>query len=375
MLETYIYHGKEKLRCGYTTGSCAVAAVKAALTMLLSGQRQEKVSLMTPKGIELCLDVTDIDMQQDFVQCAVQKDSGDDPDITDGIFVYAKVSKIPAGIVIDGGQGVGRVTREGLDQPVGNAAINSTPRSMMQTVAAELAERYDYYGGVQIIISVPEGEKLAEKTFNPRMGIVGGISIIGTSGIVEPMSSQALLDTIALEMKQRRAEGEKHLILTLGNYSESFLAVQKPEALDKAVKCSNFVGDAIDMALANDFESILLVGHIGKLVKLGAGIMNTHSKEADGRMEVLTTCGVLAGLETEILRKIPACVTVDEALGIFETQGVLEPVLDILLSRIQFYLDAKVKQAVPVGAVLFSNKYGILGRTAGCRSVEGGQVL
>ncbi len=370
MLEEYIYHGQEKLRCGYTTGSCAVAAAKAALAMLLSGNVCENVSLMTPKGIMLYLDVLEIDLQQAYVSCAVKKDAGDDPDITDGVFVYAKVSKCDSGILIDGGEGVGRVTKEGLDQPVGNAAINSTPRRLMREMVMELSQQYHYDGGVQIIISVPGGEALAKKTFNPRLGISGGISIIGTSGIVEPMSTQALLDTIALEMRQRRAQGDRHLILTLGNYSQRFLVQEMPDIQDKSVKCSNYIGQSIDMALQNQFESILIVGHIGKLVKLGAGIMNTHSKEADGRMEVIVTCGVIAGVRTEILKKIPSCVTVDEALGILDREHVMAPVMDVLLCRIQYYLDAKVRSTLPVGAVLFSNTYGMLGCTQGYSDIK-----
>ncbi|MDE5965328.1 MAG: cobalt-precorrin-5B (C(1))-methyltransferase CbiD, partial [Lachnospiraceae bacterium] len=221
----------------------------------------------------------------------------------------------------------------------------------------------DYAGGFCVELSAPSGVDLAAKTFNPYMGIVVGISIIGTSGIVEPMSSKAILDTIALEMKQRRAEGDSELLLTLGNYSETFLSEYMPDMGRKAVKCSNFIGEAIDMAMEYDFERILLVGHIGKLVKLGAGIMNTHSSQADGRMEVLVTCGVLAGVQPELLRQIPGCVTVDDAISVYMAQDVWQPVFDVLLERIQFHLDRKVKGALPVGAVLFSNKYGMLGRT------------
>lgn len=363
MLEEYIYHGKEKLRCGYTTGSCAAAAAKAAASMLLSGERIEEVSLITPKGIPLFLAVRDITVGEDTVSCGIQKDSGDDPDVTAGIMIYAGVKKRASGILIEGGEGIGRVTRAGLDQPVGAFAINSTPRRMIEQELEAVSEEYGYDAGFLVTIWAPEGVTLAKKTFNPRMGIEGGISIIGTSGIVEPMSSQALVDTIELEIRQRRAEGDRDLLLTLGNYSESFLAKEMPEQLDRSVKCSNFIGDAILLGLANGFESILIVGHIGKLVKLGAGIMNTHSKEGDGRMEVLVCCGLLADCDADVLKRIPDCVTVDEALGIFEEQGKLEQVMEILLKRIQFYLDEKVKHEVPISAVLFSNRFGLLGRT------------
>ncbi|MBQ3692387.1 MAG: cobalt-precorrin-5B (C(1))-methyltransferase, partial [Clostridia bacterium] len=180
MLEEYIYHGKQKLRCGYTTGSCAAAAAKAACEMLITGEIVGTVELMTPKGILLNLDVLDIEINSEFVSCAIQKDSGDDPDITNEILVYARCEKIPFGIEIDGGVGIGRVTKKGLDQPVGAAAINSVPRRMIENAVTEICEKYDFHGGIRVVVSIPKGVELAKKTFNPRLGIEGGISVIGT---------------------------------------------------------------------------------------------------------------------------------------------------------------------------------------------------
>jgi len=363
VLEQYIYHGKEKLRCGYTTGSCAAGAAKAAVRMLLSGTAVTREELLTPKGVRLELTLEDVCLEAGRARCAVRKDSGDDPDVTNGILVYAEATRIPQGIEIDGGEGVGRVTRPGLDQPVGNAAINSTPRAQITGAVREMQELYEDRGGIRIVISVPGGAELAARTFNPRMGIEGGISIIGTSGIVEPMSNQALIDTIAVEERMRRAEGHRSLLVTIGNYSEQFLEQELPQILPGSVKCSNFIGEAIDTALGLEFEELLLVGHIGKLVKLGAGIMNTHSAQADGRMEVLVTCGVLAGVPIEILRRIPECVTVDAALDILEQHGCRERVMEILTERVQYHLEARVKGQMRIGAILFSNRYGILGKT------------
>lgn len=364
MLEEYIYRGKEKLRCGYTTGSCAAAAAKAAAEMLISGSRLSAVQINTPKGILLDLDVLDAEISDNYAECAIKKDSGDDPDITDGILVYAKVSRLSFGTEITGGKGVGIVTKAGLDQPVGEYAINSVPRKMITLAVSETAEKYDYHGGFKVKISVPEGEKLAEKTFNPRMGIVGGISIIGTSGIVEPMSNSALIDTIRLEEKMRRAEGKKTLLLTLGNYSEGYIQRSMPFALEKSVKCSNFIGEALDIALELGFEGVLIIGHMGKLVKLGAGIMNTHSSQADGRMDVLVTCGLLAGADSEILKKLPDCVTVDAAIDILKTSGKLEKTLEILADRAESYLNAKVKNSIEIGAIMFSDKHSVTVKTS-----------
>ncbi len=364
MFKRYIYHGKEKLRCGYTTGSCAAAAAKAAAEMLLTGDIVSSVSIMTPKGVALEPDVYNCRIEKDYAVCSVVKDSGDDPDITNGISVFAKAEKIPSGVEICGGEGIGTVTAKGLDQPVGAAALNSVPRKMIKEAVSEIAEENDYYGGFKITVSVPGGEELARKTYNPRMGIEGGISIIGTSGIVEPMSSAALVETIRMEERVRRAEGLKNLLLTIGNYSDDFLTEKMPHIPDKGVKCSNYIGEAIDAALEYGFESILIVGHIGKLVKLGAGIMNTHSAQADGRMDVLVTCGVLAGADIKILQKIPDCVTVDAALEILQSAGVLEKVSEILMQKAEYYLNAKVKNSVKIGALMFSNKFGIIGQTS-----------
>ena len=364
MAEQYIYRGGQKLRCGYTTGSCAAAASGAAAEMLISGEISEFSEIMTPKGVPLKLEVLDATISTDYAKCAIKKDSGDDPDITNGILVYAKVSRISDGVEIVGGEGIGKVTKAGLDQPIGEAAINSVPRKMIAAAVEKTAEMYDYHGGFRIEISVPNGEEIAKKTYNPRMGIEGGISIIGTSGIVEPMSNSALIDTIRLEERMRKAEGHNALLLTLGNYSENFIQKSMPFALEKSVKCSNFIGEAIDSALEYGFENILIIGHIGKLVKLGAGIMNTHSAQADGRMDVLVTCGVLAGAENEVLRNIPECATVDAALDILKEHGYMEKTLEILAKRAEYYLDAKVKNAVKIGAVMFSDKHGITVETS-----------
>jgi len=369
MLEEYVQKGTRKLRCGYTTGSCAAAAAKAAAYMLLRREKLPRVSLLTPKGIALELDTEEPTFGADcapFASCGIRKDSGDDPDVTDGITVFARAELRPAGVEIVGGEGVGVVTKDGLDQPKGAAAINSVPRRMIAAAVSEVAEECGYGGGFRMVISVPNGAEIAKKTYNPRMGIEGGISIIGTSGIVEPMSSAALIDTIRLEQRMRRAEGCRNLLLTLGNYSADFLKRELPFALDRSVKCSNFIGEAIDAALENGFESILIIGHIGKLVKLGAGIMNTHSAQADGRMDVLVTCGVMAGVDPEALRGLPECATVDAAIAVLSETGKLPEVLEILGKRAQSYLDAKVKDSAKIAALMFSEKYGVLVRTPDC---------
>ncbi len=363
-LEEYVYRGAEKLRCGYTTGSCAAAAAKAAAEMIFTGHEVTGVKLMTPKGIMLDLDVADAELNEGSASCAIVKDSGDDPDITNGIRVYSRVRLIPEGTVILGGEGVGVVTKAGLDRPVGDAAINTVPRRMISGAVAEIAEKYGYSGGFEVTVSIPQGVELAKKTFNPRMGIEGGISVIGTSGIVEPMSNTAVIETIRAEANMRRAAGQRNMLLTIGNYSEDFVQRELPFSLERSVTCSNFIGDAIDIGMELGFESILIVGHIGKLVKLGAGIMNTHSSWADGRMDVLVTCGVLAGADTDTLKRLPECATADAAMDILDEGGYLEKTAEILSQRMDSYLRARVKDSIPIAALAFSYKRELRVRTA-----------
>lgn len=364
MLERYVYKGNQKLRCGYTTGSCAAAAAKAAAAMLLNGKSRKDINISTPKGIPLNLEVKEIIMQEEFVTCAIRKDSGDDADVTNGILVFATVRKTEKEISIDGGEGVGRVTKPGLDQEIGQAAINRVPRSMIYSEVLEVCEEYGYTKGLEVIISMPEGQALAKKTFNPRLGIEGGLSVLGTTGIVEPMSETALVETIRTEMGMLAAQGYDHLIAAPGNYGEAFSGGQLILPEKKTVKCSNFIGETIDMAYEFRLKGLLLVGHIGKLVKLGGGIMNTHSKWADARMEILCSCGLLAGADTTLLTNILKCVTTDEALEKLQEAGLLEASMKVLMEKIDYHLKYRAYEGLAIGAVVFSNKFGLLGETS-----------
>lgn len=362
-MQEYIYRQNQKLRCGYTTGTCAAAAAKGAVFMLLNKEVVSGVSLTTPKGITLPLDLYEIRRSREEVSCAVKKDAGDDFDVTHGVLIYAKVKKKQEpGYRIEGGEGVGTVTRAGLNQPIGAAAINEVPRKMILEGVLEICEQAGYQGGLVIEISIPDGVRLAEKTFNGRLGIVGGLSVLGTSGIVEPMSEKALLDTIRIEMRMQAEAGNKVLLLTPGNYGETFVKEQV-DFSGKTVKCSNFIGEAIDMAYEFDLKGLLLVGHIGKLVKVAAGIMNTHSREADARMEVLLACALRAGARQELLQKLLSCVTTDEALALLKQEDLLEACMEILMERVSFYLEKRAYDGLLIGAIVFSNQFGELGRT------------
>ena len=363
-MEEYIVKDGKKLRLGYTTGSCAAAAAKAAAVMLLTGRRLETVALLTPKGIRLELEVREVETGPGYVSCAIAKDAGDDPDVTDGALIFARVSRREEpGIVIDGGPGVGRVTKPGLDQPVGAAAINSVPRRMIRENLEEVCALADWSGGLEAVISVPEGERLAKKTFNPRLGIAGGISILGTTGIVEPMSDGALVGTIRAELSQRRAAGDCYVLLTPGNYGSEF--IRDGLGLDPAlaVQTSNFIGDALDLCRELGFSGALLVGHVGKLVKLAGGMLNTHSRWGDCRMEILAAHAGAAGAPPERLGALLECAACDDALRILREAGVYRETLERLTRRAAFHLSARAGEDLEVGTVLFSKVYGILGRT------------
>lgn len=359
------------MRYGFTTGSCAAAAAKAAAYMLLSGRQKNTITIETPKGIPYTAEILEITRGEKAVQCAVRKDGGDDPDITSGALIYAEVSltdhtrmqATDTRIHIDGGIGVGRVTKPGLDQPVGNVAINHVPREMIAKEVLEVCDLMDYKGNLQVIISVPEGEAIAKQTFNPRLGIVGGISILGTSGIVEPMSNQALLDTIRVELNQRRAEGFDYIAVAPGNYGLDFMKKAYGYDLDKSVKCSNFIGVTIDMAVECGFTRMLLTGNIGKLIKVAGGIMNTHSKEADCRMELLSAFAIHEGAGADVAAKILDCVATEEAVRLLREAGKQQEVMDYAMERIMFYLNKRAGGRMQIDCIMYDNTFGELAKS------------
>ena len=360
--QMYTFVNNRRLRRGHTTGTCAAAASKAAAIALL-GEPIDRVSIRTPKGIILNLPVEDVRIDGGSASCAIRKDGGDDVDATDGALVYSTVCLVPEGIEIDGGTGVGRVTRKGLDQPPGNAAINHVPRSMIREALEDVREAYGYNGGFRAVISVPEGERIASKTFNPRLGIEGGISILGTSGIVEPMSEKALVDTVRTEMTMKKASGRRVLLVVPGNYGKEFSEGIPGIDPESAVKCSNFVGDMLDIAVELKTD-IVLVSNIGKLVKVAGGIMNTHSRNADARMEILAANLAVAGGSIEGVRRIMDCISTDDALDVVADEDLVGKVSEIMMDKIEYHMNHRTDGAVRTAAVMFSSKYGILGKTS-----------
>lgn len=363
---------KKELRKGFTTGSCGAAAAKAALYMLLTGSVKDEIEIITPGGAVFRTEVKDIFREGNRMRCAVVKDGGDDPDVTTGLHVTAEVlaeerTDGALEIQIEGGPGVGRVTLPGLDQPVGNAAINRVPRQMIEKELSEVAELLDFRGRIRVILSVPGGEAAAERTFNPRLGIEGGISILGTTGIVEPMSTRAILDTIRVELNQRKALGDRIAAVSPGNYGLNFMKETYGYDLNRSVKCSNYVGDTVDMVREMDFRGMLLTGHIGKLIKVSGGIMNTHSKEGDARMELLAAGVIRAGGSMDTLRGILNCRVTEEALGIIqaESPALLRKSIESVMDRILYYLRKRAGEKLPVECILYSNEFGLLAASPG----------
>ena len=366
--EHYVRSGQKLLRCGYTTGTCAALGAAGAARLLLTGHAPEAVALRTPKGIVVEVAPIFCRKTDTGAECAIRKDGGDDVDVTTGLPVIASVVLEPdaPGVRIFGGEGVGRVTKPGLDQPVGEAAINHVPRQMIAEALEREAENAAYTGGFAVTISIEGGAETAKRTFNPHIGVEGGLSVLGTSGIVEPMSQQAILDTIQLEMNQAvfRAGTPKRLILAPGNYGLDYLHDTYPAfAAIPVVKTSNFIGDTLDMAASAGFEQVLLVGHVGKLVKVAGGIMNTHSHTADCRTELFCAHAALCGASRELCAALYAAATTDACLELLDAAGLRAPVLESLLDAIQLHLDRRAGEAFRVGAVLFSNQHGPLGAT------------
>ena len=345
------------LRCGYTTGTCAAAASKAAVAMLFKQESMDSVAITTPNQTDLIIDVLSPQFNDNVASCSIEKDSGDDPDITNGILVSSKVTLLPdsSEIIIEGGKGVGKVTKGGLDQPVGMSAINSVPRKMIKDSLNELAMQYNYKGGFHVLISVPKGEEIAKKTFNPELGIVGGISILGTTGIVEPMSAKALADSIKVEISVIAAESNESILIFLGNFGKKFTEEELNLSTKPGIMCSNFIDVALDSSVEFGFKNILIVGHIGKLVKLGIGMFNTHSHNGDGRIETLLSCALEAGADIEILNEIQKCVTTNAVLDILYENDLLTKTMDVLNGRIGHNIDRRIPEDINVGYICFAN--------------------
>lgn len=382
-----VRHVNQKtLRCGVTTGTCAAAAAGAAMKKLLEGIEIPYMEVNTPKGVTVQIPVIYGESTGEYCEVFVKKDSGDDPDVTNGTRIGIRAERLAEafpsdrlgrafrdekyqGLYLDGGTGVGRVTKSGLEQSVGQAAINKVPREMIFSQAEAVRKQAESREAFLLTVLVPEGEALAKKTFNPMLGIEGGISILGTSGILEPMSEKAIVDTIETQIRQMQRNGERNLLVTPGNYGQGYVTEKLGFSLENSVKSSNYIGETIDLAVSYGMERLLLVGNIGKLAKLGAGIMNTHSRMADGRAEILGFHLMLCGGSREQLAELSACITTEEMLKKLESWQLREAVMESLCQKIGEHVKRRAGETLQTGVMIFSENYGFLGQTAGTEEV------
>lgn len=354
MDDLYTYNRGKKLKCGYTTGSCAAGASKAAVMMYNQAKDPEYVDIQTPAGITLHLKVSRHRRSENRMSCCIVKNSGDDIDSTDGIEVFAEAcQRTDNRIVIEGGEGIGRITRSGFWGSVGESAINPVPRKMIQDEITAISDQ-----GWNIVISVPGGEKLARKTLNSKLGIEGGISIIGTSGIVEPMSVEALKKTIYLEIDAISQQSTDEILLFLGNYGKQIAAEANLNA--PSVKISNFIGDAVLRCKNVGFKKITLIGHIGKLCKLSIGAFYTHSSACDLRIESFIYYLAIADAGQEVIQRVKKCHDSEEALKTvldYQLAHVIENMRQGCIDKIKSYVkDIDFK----VDVILYSMEYGVL---------------
>ncbi len=371
-MEEYVYIDGKKYRRGYTTGSCATGAAKAATYMLLTKKRIDSINIDTPKGIPLTLKVENINICDDYIECSIEKDGGDDIDATHTMHIHARAELVKRqgkeNILVCGGEGIGVVTRKGLSVEVGKPAINPVPMKMINNEVSKVigSDTLDVLGNdmvLKITIFAPRGQEISKKTFNPRLGIVGGISILGTTGIVEPMSDEGWKKSLSIELQMKKAQGLDKIILVPGNHGEQFIRENLNLDIKYVIRTSNFIGYMLKEAQRMGYKKILMAGHIGKFIKLSAGIFNTHSKIADARSEILVSNLALMKAPYEFLEKISECLTAEEAVEIIDNSDYKE-FYELVSNKCKF----KVKQylgddEIDVEIMMFSMDKTLLGQS------------
>lgn len=296
----------KKLRQGYTTGANATAATKAALTALITNENQDQATIFLPVGKFVTFQMESCTISNDSVVCGTIKDAGDDPDATHKALIKSTVSwKDSPGIELDGGVGVGRVTKPGLPVSVGEAAINPVPRKMLHEIVSEVLEQFSITKGVKVVISVPDGEEIAKKTLNERLGIVGGISILGTRGIVVPFSTSAYKASIVQAVSVARASNVEHVVITTGGRSEKYGMKQYPHLPEEAfIEMGDFVGFTLKQCKKQGVKYVSMVGMMGKFSKVAQGVMMVHSKSAPIDFNFLAAVAEEAGASKDLLAEI-----------------------------------------------------------------------
>lgn len=386
MIDEFVYVDGKKYRRGYTSGSCACGATKAALIMHIEKRNINEVRIGTPKGVDLDLKIDNISRGKDWVQCSVKKDGGDDIDATHGMDIFARLELVQADQVPDfrsdldsdylfitSGQGIGRVTKKGLDIRPGRPAINRVPLNMILKVVQETLDEagldiYDYLGGRKILVTIfaPQGQEIAKRTFNSNLGIEGGISIIGTTGIVDPMSDEGWKKALSAELAIKRAEGRETIILVPGNIGRDIMAKSYGADLDGIVKMSNFIGYMLMETKRLGFKRVIVGGHIGKLIKLSGGITNSHSRVADARREIMVANLALLGAPLELLKEVDACLSTDAMVDIIRKAGYSQ-VFKVLAykaaSKAKVYMRLGQEDHIDIEVYLFSMDGSLLAKS------------
>lgn len=359
-MDSYVYIDGKKYKRGYTTGATTTAAIKGALYMLLNQKKIEHIKIDTPKNIVLDLNLIDQRIEKNFASCAVIKDGGDDIDETSGIKIYAEVRLNDCGqINLFGKKGVGVITKKGLGLEIGEYAINKTPRAMIEKEVKKLLPKGN---GIDVYITIPKGEEVAKKTFNPKLGIIGGISIIGSTGIVEPMSKEAFKKSLSLELNMKKEEGINNICFAFGNHGIDYL---KKSGVDEKniARTSNFIGFMLDEAKRMNFKKIYLCGHLGKLIKVSAGIFDTHSKVADGRIETIIYNLALLKADYEIIKEISKCVTTEAAIEIINDNN-LNKVFNIIANNAKDKIMQRIKdEEIEIEVEIFDLEKNFLGKS------------
>lgn len=361
--EYTLVNGK-KLRCGFTTGSAATAGAKAAAEFLIKDNYSENIRITLPDGQNYVIDIESMEKDSISATAKIIKDAGDDPDITNGIEILVRVQKIKKNTIrIKGGKGVGRVTKKGLPIQAGNPAINPTPLKMIRANLEEYILNRDF--GLEVEVIVPKGEEIAKSTLNGKLGIVGGISILGTTGIVKPMSEEAFKKSLDIELdmmlKERRIT---EITFTFGNFGRRY-AIERLGMDERDILItSNFMGHMLESAAHRDITSIKLIGNIGKAIKVAGGIFHTHSRMADSRMEILTANALLCGEKRENLIKIMSSNTTEEAIGYIENKEVFSFIAEKIKEKCESHI-RRCGRELGVEVLVFSNTIGELGRSDG----------
>ena len=349
------------LKYGNTTGAYATAAAKAALITLLD-HPVDHVGIPSPLGIRFEIQIKECKKLSNdtAVACAV-KNAGEDIDVTDKLEISAKVTLTDDGdIKIKGGKGVGTVTKHGLPVPVGEVAINPTPRKMItQAIKEALPEGK----GVIVTITVPEGEIVAKKTQNQKLGIVDGISILGTTGVVRPLSIATYMRSLVPQLDVVLAQNPRHIFLVPGNIGERLAKQVFNVPEDSIVQTGDFMGYMLHKAAEKGIKRVTVFGHPGKLVKLAAGIFNTHHKKGDARMQVIAAYAGAAGAETKLIQQILQSNTTEETIKLLQQANLVKPTFDQIAQQARLWVLEKTQNKLEVNVVIVSMDGTILGTT------------